>query len=61
MNTTLFRSWAYAESMPTLELGGFKIGVMPRSAGTAAPRALYLGLAKSFRSARVRYCTRKTG
>lgn len=29
MNVTILRNWAYAESMPTLELAGFEIGLTP--------------------------------
>lgn len=29
MNVTLFRSWTYAESMSTLDLGGFEMGITP--------------------------------
>jgi hypothetical protein len=29
MNVTLFRSWTYAGSMPTLDIGGFRLGLTP--------------------------------
>lgn len=28
-NITVLRGWAYAESMPTLDLGGFRLGLAP--------------------------------
>lgn len=29
MNTTLLRSWTYAESMPRISLGDFELGLTP--------------------------------
>lgn len=29
MNITILRIWVYAESMPTVDLGGFEIGLTP--------------------------------
>lgn len=37
MNLTLLRSWAYAESMPTLELGGFELGLTPLAQWLVVP------------------------
>jgi hypothetical protein len=46
MNITLLRSWAYEKSMPTLELGGFEIGLTPVAQWLVLPPlALYLGRA----------------
>lgn len=46
MNITLLRSWAYANSMPTLELGGFEIGLTPLAQWLLIPpAALCLGRA----------------
>jgi len=46
MNITLLRSWAYTKSMPTLEIGGFEIGLTPLAQWLLLPPiALYLGRA----------------
>jgi hypothetical protein len=46
MNITLLRSWAYAKSMPTLDFGGFEIGLTPLAQWLLIPPlALYLGRA----------------
>jgi hypothetical protein len=37
MNITLFRSWTYAESMPTLDLGGFELGLTPLAQWLVVP------------------------
>jgi hypothetical protein len=43
MNIKVLRSWSYAESMPTIELGGFAIGVTPFAQWLVLPPlALYL-------------------
>ena len=43
MNTSLRQGWAYSESMPTLELGGFAIGLAPLAQWLVVPPlALYL-------------------
>ena len=42
-NVTLLRSWTYASSMPTLDLGGFRIGLTPVLQWLVIPPlALYL-------------------
>lgn len=44
MNITLLRSWSYAETMPTLEVAGFEIGLTPLAQWLILPPiALYLG------------------
>lgn len=46
MNIMLLRSWTYAEAMPTLEIGGFEIGLTPLAQWLLLPPiALYLGRA----------------
>lgn len=43
MNLTIRRSWSYAESMPTLGLGGFELGLTPLAQWLILPPlALYL-------------------
>ena len=43
MNTTVLRSWTYAEAMPTLELAGVAIGASPLAQWLVLPPlALYL-------------------
>ena len=43
MNVALFRSWTYAESMPTLPLGRFEFGLTPLAQWLVVPPlALYL-------------------
>jgi hypothetical protein len=43
MNITLFRNWTYAQSMPTLNLGGFDLGLTPLGQWLVVPpAALYL-------------------
>ena len=43
MNTTVLRSWAYAEAMPTLELAGVEVGASPIAQWLLLPPlALYL-------------------
>lgn len=43
MNITILRSWSYSESMPTLDLGGFRIGLTPLAQWLVLPPlALYL-------------------
>jgi len=43
MNITILQSWSYSESMPTLDLGGFRIGVTPLAQWLALPPlALFL-------------------
>ena len=46
MNITLLRSWAYTKSMPTLEIGGFEIGLTPLAQWLLLP-PLALLLARS--------------
>lgn len=43
MNTTVLRSWTYAEAMPTLELAGVEVGASPLAQWLLLPPlALYL-------------------
>lgn len=43
MNITLLRSWTYAESMPTIDLGRFELGLTPLAQWLLLPPiALYL-------------------
>jgi hypothetical protein len=43
MNITLFRSWTYAEAMPTLEIAAFEIGLTPLAQWLVLPPlALYV-------------------
>lgn len=43
MNITWLRSWTYADSMPTLAIGGFKLGLTPVAQWLVVPpTALYL-------------------
>jgi hypothetical protein len=43
MNTTVLGSWAYAESMPTIQLGAFELGLAPLAQWLVLPPlALYL-------------------
>lgn len=43
MNLTLLRSWTYAESMPTLDLAGFDLGLSPLAQWLVVPPlSLYL-------------------
>lgn len=43
MNITVLRSWSYTEAMPTLDLGGFRIGLTPLVQWLVLPPvALYL-------------------
>lgn len=47
MNVTILRSWSYAESMPTLDIGSFEIGLSPLSQWLVIPPlALYLARKK---------------
>lgn len=48
MNITLLRSWTYTESMPTIELGRFALGVTPLAQWLLVPPlALYLARFRS--------------
>ena len=43
MNIAMFRSWSYSESMPTLEVAGFELGLAPLAQWLVVPPlALYL-------------------
>lgn len=43
MNITWLRSWTYADSMPTLAIGGFELGLSPVAQWLVVPPvALYL-------------------
>lgn len=45
VNITVLRSWGYAESMPTVRLGEFRLGVLPLAQWLLVPPlALYLAL-----------------
>ena len=47
MNITWLRSWTYAESMPTLDLAGFELGLTPLAQWLIVPPlALRLGRAR---------------
>jgi hypothetical protein len=46
MNVAFLRSWAYAPSMPTIDLAGFELGVSPLAQWLVVPPfALYLAAA----------------
>lgn len=49
MNITLFRSWAYAQSMPTLDLGGFELGLTPLAQWLVVPPAALCLAGRSYR------------
>jgi hypothetical protein len=49
MNITVLRSWSYAESMPTLDLGGIEIGLTPLAQWLVVP-PLALILARKTRT-----------
>lgn len=47
MNVRILRSWAYAESMPVIQLGNFELGVSPLAQWLIIPPlALYLARAR---------------
>lgn len=53
MNVKILRSWAYAESMPIIELWNFEIGLSPLAQWLVVPPlALYLARSRPMRRAR---------
>lgn len=49
MNTTVLRSWTYSSAMPTIDLGGFEIGLSPLAQWVVIP-PLALAFARKVRA-----------
>ena len=60
MNINILRSWTYSDAMPTLELGGFRIGLTPLAQWFVLP-PLALHLARKTRERSARCCQRLPG
>lgn len=49
MNVTILSSWAYAESMPTVEVAGFEVGLSPLAQWLLVPPLAIYAAAKTAR------------